>query len=255
MTFNELHKNSYPLLLANVWDVSSAKAAEELGFKAIGTSSAAIASMLGYEDGEKIKFEELCYFVKKIANNTSLPLSVDLEAGYSRTPTKIIEHIKILSTYGVVGINLEDSIVNEERKLVDGKSFAKVILEIKNQLEITNLNIFLNIRIDTFLLDIPNKLEETLKRMELYTKAGANGLFIPCLSKESDIKVLVDKSMLPINVMAMPNLPNFERLKVLGVKRISMGNFLFNNMTSVLKHNLFEIMKNKSFEIIYNHAN
>lgn len=99
-----------------MWDVASAKVAEKSGFQAIGTSSAAIASMLGYEDGEKIKFEELCYFVKKIAKSTSLPLSIDLEAGYSRTPTEIIKHIKILSTYGVVGINIEDSILNEERK-------------------------------------------------------------------------------------------------------------------------------------------
>lgn len=116
MTFHELHQNADPLILCNVWDVASAKVAEKSGFQAIGTSSAAIASMLGYEDGEKIKFEELCYFVKKIAKSTSLPLSIDLEAGYSRTPTEIIKHIKILSTYGVVGINIEDSILNEERK-------------------------------------------------------------------------------------------------------------------------------------------
>lgn len=66
MTFNGLHKNSYPLILCNVWVVNSAKIAEKIAFQAIGTSSAAIASMLGYDDGEKIQFEELCYVIQKL---------------------------------------------------------------------------------------------------------------------------------------------------------------------------------------------
>ncbi|PIT51822.1 carboxyvinyl-carboxyphosphonate phosphorylmutase [Snodgrassella alvi] len=251
MTFNELHKNSYPLILCNVWDVNSTKIAEKLGFQAIGTSSAAIACMLGYEDGEKMQFKELCYVIQRIADNTSLPLSVDMEAGYSRIPTEIVNNIKELATYGIAGINLEDSIVNEERILVDGKSFANIIHEVKSKLNEANLNIFLNIRTDTYVLNVPNKLDETQKRIELYTQAGADGIFIPCLSHESDIKFLVDKSRLPINVMAMPDLPNFEKLQELGVKRISMGDCLFSNMSAMLKHKLGKVMDNQSFNDIF----
>ena len=61
MTFKELHQQETPLLICNVWDVASAKTAEKLGFKAIGTSSAAIATLLGYDDGENMSFEELYY--------------------------------------------------------------------------------------------------------------------------------------------------------------------------------------------------
>lgn len=251
MTFTEFHKNSYPLILCNVWDVNSARIAEKLGFQAIGTSSAAIACMLGYEDGEKIQFKELCYVIQKIAENTSLPLSVDMEAGYSRIPTEIVNNIKKLATYGIVGINLEDSIVNEERILLDSKSFANIIHEVKSRLNEANLNIFLNIRTDTYLLNVPDKLDETQKRIELYTKAGADGIFIPCLAHESDIKFLVDKSQLPINIMAMPNLPDFEKLKELGVKRISMGDCLFSNMSTMLKHTLGKVMSNQSFDDIF----
>ncbi|PIT18306.1 carboxyvinyl-carboxyphosphonate phosphorylmutase [Snodgrassella alvi] len=251
MTFNELHKNSYPLILCNVWDANSARIAEKLGFQAIGTSSAAIACMLGYEDGEKMQFKELCYVIQRIAYNTSLPLSVDMEAGYSRIPTEIVNNIKELATYGIAGINLEDSIVNEERILVDGKSFANIIHEVKSRLNEANLNIFLNIRTDTYLLNVPNKLDETQKRIELYTKAGADGIFIPCLVHESDIKFLVDKSRLPINVMAMPDLPGFEKLKELGVKRISMGDCLFSNISTILKHKLGKVMGNQSFDDIF----
>jgi 2-methylisocitrate lyase-like PEP mutase family enzyme len=76
--FDSLHNASSPLLLANVWDVPSAKVAEKAGFSAMGTSSAAVAHMLGYEDGENIPFEELYYIVERIAKSTNLPLSVDL---------------------------------------------------------------------------------------------------------------------------------------------------------------------------------
>ena len=63
MNFKNLHHQDAPLLICNVWDVASAKAAEKLNFKAIGTSSGAIASMLGYIDGEEMSFEELEYIV------------------------------------------------------------------------------------------------------------------------------------------------------------------------------------------------
>lgn len=72
MTFNELHQQEEPLIICNVWDVASAKVAKKLGFQAIGTSSAAIASLLGYEDGEHMSFDELNYLVKRITAYTSV---------------------------------------------------------------------------------------------------------------------------------------------------------------------------------------
>jgi 2-methylisocitrate lyase-like PEP mutase family enzyme len=94
MEFKNLHNQDKPLLIGNVWDVPSAKTAEKLNFKAIGTSSFAIAALLGYNDGEEMEFSELEYFVKRIASNTKLPLSVDLESGYSRDPKEIANNIK-----------------------------------------------------------------------------------------------------------------------------------------------------------------
>ncbi len=112
--FKALHYQKTPLLIGNVWDVASTRIATKANFKAIGTSSAAIASMLGYQDGEVMDFSELLYIVQRISVNTKLPLSVDLESGYSRNPLVITEHIRQLAAVGVVGINLEDSIVKEE---------------------------------------------------------------------------------------------------------------------------------------------
>ncbi|VAX00389.1 Probable carboxyvinyl-carboxyphosphonate phosphorylmutase [hydrothermal vent metagenome] len=251
MTFKNLHNQNDPLLICNVWDVASTKIAEKLGFQAIGTSSAAIATLLGYEDGENMSFSELRYLVKRIIANTKLPLTVDLESGYSRKPSEIIAHIKKLVDLGVVGINIEDSIVNKERTLLNTQKFAKTISTIKEKLKNDNIDIFLNVRTDIFLLGQSNPVDETIKRIQYFEKAGADGIFIPCIEKENDIKMITGSSKLPINVMCMPNLPNFDKLKQLGVKRISMGNFLFDYMSNCFEQTLEEVLNSQSFNTIF----
>ncbi|MHC5363191.1 isocitrate lyase/PEP mutase family protein [Myroides sp. LJL110] len=251
MNFKNLHNQDKPLLIANVWDVQSAKIAEELNFKAIGTSSSAIASMLGYQDGEEISFLELEYIVKRIISNTKIPFSVDLESGYNRNPDEIVNHIVNLSDMGVVGVNIEDSFVNKTRSLQKAEDFSKIISEIKQQLKKLNNNIFINVRIDTFLLNIPNKIAETKRRIELYEIAGADGIFVPCIEQVSEISEIVNCTQLPINVMCMPNLPDFDKLNEIGVKRISMGNFIFDNMYNYFKIKNEEILSQKSFQSIF----
>ena len=251
MKFKNLHNQNKPLIIANVWDVPSAKIAEKLAFKAIGTSSSAIASILGYNDGEEMEFSELEYFVKRIALNTKLPLSVDLESGYSREPTEIVNNIKRLVKLGVVGINIEDSIVNNKRELLNADGFAKTLSKIKRLLKKENVDIFINVRTDTFILLQENRIEETTKRIELYEKAGADGIFVPCIENESDIQKIVKHTSLPINVMCIPNLPNFETLKNLGVKRISMGNFIFDKMYNQFEKTTQNVLKKQSFNSIF----
>ncbi len=251
MKFKNLHIQDKPLLIGNVWDVPSTKTAEKLKFQAIGTSSSAIASILGYNDGEEMEFSELEYFVERIATNTNLPLSVDLESGYSCKPKEIVNHIKRLVELGVVGINIEDSIVNEKRILLNANDFAKTLKEIKRELEKENADVFINVRTDTFILLQKNVIEETKKRIQLYQNAGANGIFVPCIEKENDIKTIVDSTNLPINVMCMPNLPNFETLTKLGVKRISMGNFLFDKMYDKFEETTKTVLNQNSFKSIF----
>ncbi len=251
MKFKKLHHQPTPLLIANVWDVPSAKAAENSNFQAIGTSSSAIANMLGYQDGEEMSFSELEYIVQRIASNTSLPLSVDLEGGYSRKASTIVDHIKRLVDIGVVGINIEDSIVDGTRNILDPIHFMETLLSIKNQLVQSHIEVFLNIRTDTFLLGLPDPIQKTKKRIQLYESAGADGIFIPCILKEKDIKTVVDFTALPINVMSMPDLPNFEKLSSLGVQRISMGNFLFDQMYQSLEQMLQVIKIQQSFKSIF----
>ena len=250
--FKKLHTGNTPLHIGNVWDVNSAIMLESKGYKALGTSSAAIASSLGYEDGENMSFDDLFYVVKKIKNKTSLPLTVDLEAGYSRDQNKICENIKNLVELGIVGINLEDSIVlNGERQMVEARDFIKTIRFIKSYLAEKSTEAFINIRTDNFIMGLGNALEETIHRSRLYEGAGADGIFVPCVTDEQDIKHIVQNTSLPVNVMTMPDLPDFSKLQQLGVKRISSGPFLYNTTNEYFSDILKAININQSFNPIF----
>lgn len=247
---NSHHQNS-PLILGNVWNVQSALLFQKLGYKAIGTSSAAVATSLGYEDGEDMPFEELLRVIKNIQSKITIPLTVDIEGGYSRNTSELITNIVALYDLGVVGINIEDSITTNERKIVNAISFGKTIQAIKSYLLNHELNLFINVRIDFYIMGLENSLEETKKRIKIYEKSGADGIFVPCVVKENDIKQIVTSTNLPINVMCMPNLPNFKNLEKLGVKRISIGPFLYNDMIGKLEKSILSVIENQSFNSIF----
>ncbi len=249
--FKDLHNQDSALLLGNIWDVQSALLFQKLGFKAVGTSSAAIATSLGYEDGEKMPFEDLLRIVKNIQSKIEIPLTVDIESGYNRNTSEIINNIIALQRLGVVGINIEDSITNTEREIVNAQEFGKTIQFIKAHFSNNNIDVFLNVRTDFYIMGLTNPFEETLKRIKIYEESGADGIFVPCLVAENEIKKVVEASILPINVMCMPDLPNFNALQNLGVKRISIGPFLYNAMVDKLEKAIVEITENKSFNSIF----
>ena len=246
MTFRKLHYQAHPLLICIVWDAASARMAEELNFQAIGTSSGAIAAMLGYQDGEEISFEELYIVLNGIAKHTRLPWSVDLEAGYDEDISGILQHINRLIDLGISGINLEDSRVSTERKLRNAESFSSTIEQIKRQ----HPSLFLNVRTDTYLLRHPLALQETKRRAQLYEKAGGDGIFIPGLVKEEDIKEVVASTNLPVNVMCFAGLPDFMLLHAWGIKRISMGDFAFRVMYQQFREKLADLKQQQSFNTI-----
>jgi 2-methylisocitrate lyase-like PEP mutase family enzyme len=250
-TFSQLHQNATPLLLGNIWDVNSAKIFEASGYKAIGTSSQAVATSLGYEDGEKIPFDALLQFAKRVVEVTTIPFSVDVEGGYSRSLEGIIANVTKLHDVGVVGINLEDTIAGATRQLLSASEFQKILLAIANHISRNNLNIFVNVRTDGFLLGMPTALAETLARIKSYENSGASGIFVPCITNNNDIKEVVHATSLPVNVMCMPELPGFEELKTLGVKRISMGPFVNNYLNKKMKEAITAIEQEKNFSCLF----
>lgn len=253
-TFSQLHKTETPLLIGNVWDVTSAKTFEKLGFKAVATSSAALAKVYGYEDGEKMPFSDLLRMAERIAQNVTIPFSVDIEAGYSRTVTGIVENIEKLHDLGIAGINFEDSTVTNTRTLQPVSDFQKTLATVHEALLKKNINIFINVRTDTFLLGIPATLTETINRIKAYGQAGASGIFVPCIANRNDIHEVVNATALPVNVLSIPGLPTIPALAQLGVKRVSTGNFLYDWLTDKLESTVHTIQEKKSLDIIFNQA-
>lgn len=252
LKFKELHQQTQPIIIGNVWNVQSAKIFEKLNFQAIGTSSAAIAHSLGYEDGEQMPFSDMLFIVERIRKNISLPLTVDLEFGYGQSATEISNNIIALEKLGVVGINIEDSIIKKgKRKLKDSLQFSQLLKDIKSTLTQQNISVFINVRCDAFLLNLPNAIQVAIERMEKYEQAGADGIFLPCITNEDDIATVVSQTNLPINVMCMPQLPNFETLEKMGVKRISMGNFLNNYAYTFLEKMTNKILNEQSFNGLF----
>jgi 2-methylisocitrate lyase-like PEP mutase family enzyme len=250
--FLQLHEGSTPLLLGNIWDVNSAKIFEKAGYRAIGTSSQAVAASQGYEDGEKMPFDTLLQLARQVVKTVDIPLTVDIEGGYSRSASGIIEHIEKLHDAGVVGMNLEDTVVGASRTLQPPDAFQKTLSTIADHLSRKHLKMFLNIRTDGFLLGIPTALTETIKRSLSYKDAGANGIFVPCITEINDIKAVVDATDLPVNVMCMPSLPNFAELKRLGVKRISMGPFVYAYANKKAAEAVSTIIEIDSFSFLFN---
>jgi len=251
-TFSQLHEGPTPLLLGNIWDVNSAKIFERAGYKAIGTSSQAVAASQGYEDGEKMPFDALLQLARRIVNSVDIPFTVDIEGGYSRSAAGIIEHIEQLHDAGVVGINLEDTIAGTSRTLQPVPVFQKTLCSVADHLCRKNLKMFVNIRTDGFLLGMPTALTESLGRISSFEEAGANGIFVPCITEVNDIKAVVNATDLPVNVMCMPSLPNFSDLKALGVKRISIGPFVYSYVDKKAVEAVSTIIESDNFSFLFN---
>lgn len=240
--FYQLHHQLSPFVLGNAWNVKSAQLLEEAGFEAIGTSSGAISSSMGYDDGEKIPFGELLYIVKRIKACTTIPLSVDIERGYSDDLNVLTDNIQKLIDCGVSGINIEDA---------QGEEIYLRKLEcIKNYLIKTNQQLFINARTDGFLQKLPSPLETTLKRAKLYHDAGADGLFVTAVPDAASIKAIALSTWLPVNMVGTSKFP-IQTLVDNGVRRISMAVLLYKATYSELERVGKDIMAENSFAPLF----
>lgn len=202
-----------PLVLANAWDVASAKLTEGLGFPAVATSSAAVALSLGYEDGQAMPAQVAFDAVARIAAGVSVPVTADMEAGYGLPPDEFAE--RLLAT-GAVGCNYEDT-DHGAGGLVDAEVQAARIAAVARH------GVIVNARIDV----MEPVLDELLRRGRLYLDAGATCVYPIFQAEESVIAALVDGLGAPVNVYLRSAAPPIPRLRELGVARISVGSRMF----------------------------
>lgn len=218
-----LHIKGNPLVLYNAWDAGSAKAIASTGAAVIATSSWAVAAAQGYEDGESIPLALVEQVTARIVGAVDIPVTVDVEGGYSDDPHTCAENVARLVDHGVAGINFEDRIVSGSG-LHGIKEQCERITAIRRMAQARGIPLFINARTDLFFGAAPLEvLAEARERAKAYAEAGASGYFVPGLVDLHVIAALCDTIDLPLNVMTMPGLPDETALANAGVARISHG--------------------------------
>ncbi|EKE77786.1 isocitrate lyase/PEP mutase family protein [Oceanibaculum indicum] len=225
--FASLHEQGSPLILYNIWDAGTAKAAEQAGAKAVATGSWSVAAAQGFGDGEKIPLDLLLTIVQRIVDTVALPVSVDFEGAYGTTPEQVAASTRRLIGTGAIGMSVEDRIVGGDG-LYDIAAQAARLAAIRQAAEQAGVPLFINARTDLFLRESdrsrhPALLPAALERAQAYAAAGASGFFVPGLVDAASIGALCRDTALPVNVMVMDGTPSAGALADLGVARISHG--------------------------------
>ncbi len=216
--FHALHEGGL-LILPNAWDAGSARIIQHAGAKAIATSSAAVAWSHGYPDGEAMPQEAVLSAVSGIVRVVDIPVSVDLEGGYASDAESAAEFAARIIDAGAVGINVEDGTGPPE--VLAGK-----IERIRKSAARAGVELWVNARIDVYLRKLKEgeaAYQEAVDRARRYREADANSIFVPAASGEALIARLVEGVVLPLNILAWPGVPPAQKLKELGVRRLSAG--------------------------------
>ncbi|MBO9710137.1 MAG: isocitrate lyase/phosphoenolpyruvate mutase family protein [Caulobacter sp.] len=215
--FHALHAGPAVLVLPNAWDAASAALMEDAGAQAVATSSAAVAWARGYADGDAVPVDQVVDTVAAIARVVSVPVTADIEGGYTDDPATLAETIRAVVGAGAVGINLEDG-----RR--DPDLHARKIQAARAAAEGAGVDLFINARTDVYLAGLAEgeaAKGETLRRAALYRDAGASGIFVPWPIEADLLAELAAGIALPLNAMGRPGMPTAARLGELGVRRLS----------------------------------
>lgn len=227
-TFRTLHLSNQAFVLINVWDSASAAIVQKSGSSALATSSASLAWANGYADGGALPRDILLSSISKILRVCEVPLTVDIEDGYSDSPSAVAELVADLTSLGIAGINIEDGAASPEM-------LSEKISEIRSLVDTGSL--FINARTDVYLrglVDPKQFLTESITRLEKYIAAGADGIFIPGMSTISDISSISSSIQAPLNIMIGSDSVNIEELFEAGAVRLSLGPNSFIDAYSIL---------------------
>jgi 2-methylisocitrate lyase-like PEP mutase family enzyme len=216
-TFRQLHAGPAVLVLPNAWDAASAALMQDAGAKAVATSSAAVAWARGYADGDLLPTPVLLDVIAGIARVIDVPLTADIEGGFTDDLDTLTQTVLAVIGAGAVGINLEDG--RRDPALHARKVEAAAEAGVR-----AGVPLFINARVDVYLLGLVEggaALPEALRRAALYQGAGASGVFVPGPVDETLIGDLARGIALPLNVMGRGGAPSAARLGELGVRRLS----------------------------------
>jgi 2-methylisocitrate lyase-like PEP mutase family enzyme len=165
--------------------------------------------------------------LKKIVSSVNIPVSADIESGFAENDLQLKENIKQLLAAGIVGINIEDTDKKTD-SIWPAETQCEKIKLIKKISEEVGVPLFINARADVYLrgknFDTPeSKFEEALKRGRAYKAAGADCFYPIAMTRQEDIKRMVEQLQMPLNVITIPGIPELTVLNEIGVARVSLG--------------------------------
>jgi 2-methylisocitrate lyase-like PEP mutase family enzyme len=229
--FRELHQGPGVFVMPNAWDAGSARLLTQLGFQALGTTSAGLAFALGLPDvedrlGRDVALDNL----RAIAGATHLPVNGDLQAGYGRTLDEVAATYARAVALGAAGAGIEDATGDGSGALYDVEEAAERVRAAREGADRAGEPFTLTARAECFLVGHPDPLRESIRRLQRYREAGADCLYAPGIARPEDLATLVKEVGAPVNALIGGSGPlgamTVTQLGDLGVRRISVGGAL-----------------------------
>jgi 2-methylisocitrate lyase-like PEP mutase family enzyme len=220
-----LHQPGNPVVLPTVWDAWSARLAVDAGFAALTVGSHPLADSIGKPDNEGMTFDDVLTRVAQITAAVDVPISVDIESGYAEEPARLIEG---LLSVGAVGLNIEDTVHSEGRRLRSAGEHADLVGALRAAADATGVRVVVNARTDLFLRqdgDESDRVDRAIARLKQAADAGADVLYPVGVHPPEVMRRLTSELPLPVNAIAQPDKADPASYGPLGVARISFGPF------------------------------
>lgn len=219
MSFRELHRPGDPLILANAWDIGSARMLVAMGAKAIGTTSAGFAFTRGVGDGGHVGRDEAVAHGAELAAHVPVPVSADLEDGYGPAPVDCVATIEACLQTGLAGCSIED--ITPE---FTAYGFEDAVARVEAAARAASGEFVFCARADGVMHGVYD-LDEAIRRLQAFDEAGADLLYCPVPGGADDLKRVVDAVKGPVNALAVGPLAKLSLTDFaeIGVARISIG--------------------------------
>jgi 2-methylisocitrate lyase-like PEP mutase family enzyme len=232
--FRTLHGAPGVFVIANVWDGGSARILTGLGYRALATSSGACAATLGRVDGKVTRDEALTH-ARNIVAATDSPVSADLENGFGDSPVAVAETIRMAADTGLVGCSIEDATGDQDKPLYDMSHAVERIASAVEAAKALPFPFTLTARSENFLRGNPD-LDDTIRRLQAFERAGADVLFAPGLPDLAAVRTVCEALTKPVNFMVGIKGKSFSvaELAAAGVRRISLATSLYRTAMSGL---------------------
>jgi 2-methylisocitrate lyase-like PEP mutase family enzyme len=222
--FRSLHASGC-FVMPNPWDAGSARVLEQLGFKALATTSAGLAWTLGRADNHITRDQALAH-LRDIAAAVSVPINADFEGGYAVEPERVAENVALAVTTGIAGLSIEDSTGDNARPLHDFELAVERVRAAWQAIDQSGTGVVLTGRSEGFVVGRPD-IDETIRRLRAYSEAGADCLYAPRIDRLEHIKAIVAAvSPKPVNLLINAPFITVSEAAELGVRRISVGGTL-----------------------------